>query len=125
MNLSVQEKGPLMFSKEITMFGKRVVVACDGRCNKAWGISSRPKVEFDTQEPDDVAWLADDELGDAPANPRSYEGRDGKPDGPQSMNKWCYRQCERSKIADLDETFSLPDFSKRVFNQPWKHVLKT
>lgn len=112
-----------MFSKKITMYLKPVVLSCDGRCEKAWGVSNRPKVEFDPLDGDDVAWLADDELGDAPTDPGTYEGWDGKPNGPGSMNKWCARQCERSSISESEEKISLRDFSKRLFNQPWKHEL--
>ena len=111
-----------MHTKQITFFGQQVTMACDGRCAKAWGISQRPKVEFDPKEPDDVAWLADDELGEAPADPGTYEGGHAKPDGPHDMNKWCARECERSKMFRYSETVTVRDFSQRRYNQPWKHT---
>ncbi len=55
-----------MHTKEITYFGKATTLACDGVCNKSWGISQRPKVSFDEQDEDDIAWLADSELAEAP-----------------------------------------------------------
>lgn len=78
---------------------------CDGKCGKAWGRSSRPW--GDASNPEGFEWLADDELPEAPENPGTYEGRDGKV--PLSMNKWCVRECER--IAWGSEP--LPDWSKR------------
>lgn len=112
----------LMHTKQIRWFGSDVTLACDGRCTKAWGFSCRPKVEFDRTEPDDVAWLADDELGEAPADPGTYEGGHAKPAGPHDMNKWCARECERAMIFEAGEEMKLRDFSQRIYNQPWKHV---
>ena len=56
-----------MHTKTIQWFGRAMVLACDGNCAKAWGISQRPKLEL-SADPDDVAYLADHELGDAPAS---------------------------------------------------------
>jgi hypothetical protein len=85
---------------------------------KAWGIQCRPKVQL-SEEDDDYEWLADDELGNAPLDPETYEGGHGKPDNNQveSINKWCARQCERSIVWDrADAPPVLPDFSKRIKN---------
>jgi hypothetical protein len=38
------------------------------------------------------------------------------------MNKWCARECERSDIDETVDKIALPDFSKRLLNQPWKHA---
>jgi hypothetical protein len=111
-----------MYTKQITFFGKAVTLACDGNCRKAWGINRRPKVEFDPNELDDVAWLADAELGDAPEDPGTYEGGCAKPSGPHEMNKWCARECERSEMFKAGEDVKARDFSQRQYNQPWKHM---
>lgn len=110
-----------MHSKPIRFFGRPVVLACDGRCDKAWGISVRPREHFDPDEPDDYAFLADDELGKAPDAPGTFEGGDSKPAGPHAMNRWCARECERSTLTDAGQSIVLADFSRRVFNQPSKH----
>jgi hypothetical protein len=110
----------LMYRMDVVSSGKPMTVACDGRCSKAWGICARPKEQIGTDE-DDIALLADDELGDAPADPGEYEGGCAKPSGPHAMNKWCSRQCERSVKVARGEAITLPDFSKRLLNQPWKH----
>ncbi len=111
-----------MHTKQIRWFGSEVTLACDGKCTKAWGLNCRPKVELDPSEPDDVAWLADDELGDAPQDPGTYEGGHAKPEGPHEMNKWCARECERSEIFDEGKEVTARDFSQRMYNQPWKHA---
>jgi hypothetical protein len=111
-----------MHTKQIRWFGSEVTLACDGKCTKAWGLNCRPKVELDPSDPDDVAWLADDELGDAPQDPGTYEGGHAKPEGPHEMNKWCARECERSEIFDEGKEVTARDFSQRMYNQPWKHA---
>jgi hypothetical protein len=111
-----------MHTKQIVFFGKPVTMVCDGNCRKAWGTSQRPKVEFDPDEPDDVAWLADSECGEAPEDPGTYEGGHGKPEGPHEMNKWCARECERSELFNAGEKVEARSFSERMFNQPWKHT---
>lgn len=110
-----------MFMKQVLYGGKVMVLACDGQCNKAWGINSRPSIKFDEKDPDDNALLADNEVGDAPTNPGTYEGGHGKPNSPAEMNKWCSRECERSSMAAVGEPVVLRDFTKRCYNQPWKH----
>lgn len=97
-------------------------VECDRKCTKAWGISSRPKINLSDDE-DDIVWLADAELGDAPKDPGTREGAHGKPFSPDDFpNKWCVRQCERCAMSNIDddvnETLTLPDFSVRVYNLP-------
>lgn len=109
-----------MIITTIVYFGQPCVVGCDARCNKAWGINSRPHIDYDDW--DDRAWLADDELGDAPVDPGTYEGGDAKPRTPgERLNKWCVRECERSVVATQGAVLDLPDFSRRVYNQPEKH----
>lgn len=114
--------------KTIGWFGRTCTVACDGRCDKAWGLNQRPKISFDPKDPDDVAWLADHEVGTAPEDPGTWEGGDGKPSGmplPDDaghlMNKWCSRECERSAIYEQNEPVLIRTLNKRIFNQPWKH----
>lgn len=107
---------------DIVYFGKACFVACDRKCEKAWGIQCRPRVEFDPDDADDMAYLADDECGIAPADPQTYEGGQGKPMYPTRHNKWCMRECERSSVQDHGEMLELEDLSQRVYNQPWKHV---
>lgn len=111
----------------VTFFGEKVKVGCDGNCRKAWGISSRPKVQLSDDSDDaadDYAFLNDNELGDAPADPGTYEGGYGKPDSSaQFPNKWCVRECERSRMSkpdQLDSPLPLPDFSKRQYNMHWR-----
>lgn len=110
-----------IYVKPILWFGGQCVLACDGNCQKAFGHNGgRPRIEFNPDDPDDFAYLADDEVGTAPEDPGTYEGRDGKPDGPAGMNKWCARECERSVISE-GGVLELSDFSKRLYNQPWLH----
>ena len=98
---------------QIKYFGVDVKVACDGKCNKAWGINSRPSNE------DKSEWLSDNELGEVPANPGTYEGGIGKPsDLSQFPNKWCVRECERCSMTpyggNVNDELELSDFSKRI-----------
>lgn len=107
-----------VLAKRITYCGQSAVFACDLGCSKAWGINSRPRVQLSDDE-DDVEWLADDEIGEAPADPGTYEGGDGKPcttdDAP---NKWCVRECERGSISlPSSDRVVTTDYSKRVRNR--------
>lgn len=95
------------------------IAACDKRCSKAWGVVARPKIRFDNE--DDYAFMTDEELGEAPRDPGTYEGGHGKPMYPDRHNKWCMRQCERCDLFKVGEEIKLRDFSKRMYNQPWKH----
>lgn len=109
-----------MIHRKITYFGQPRVVACDALCGKAWGIHSRPRIEFD--QDDDYAFLADGELGIAPTDPGEYEGGDAKPtNAAQRLNRWCVRECERSEMAASLDEIVLHDFTIRLYNQPWKH----
>lgn len=110
-----------MHTKEIVWSGVATTLACDGKCSKAWGVCARPRQQLGSDD-DDFAHLADDELGDAPADPGEYEGGWGKPSSPEQMNKWCARQCERSVAVPKGQPVTLPDYSQRVLNQPWKHT---
>lgn len=57
----------------IQYFGQTVKVNCDGNCKKAWGNSTRPKIQL-SNNIDDYAFLTDNELGIAPEDPGTYEG---------------------------------------------------
>lgn len=113
--------------KRILWFDDYQILMCDGRCDKAWGISDRPRVNFDPNEPDDYALFTDDELGTAPADPGTYEGRHGKPSAApltdsSLMNKWCARACERSRMVPAGSPDRrVPQFKTRVHNMPWLH----
>lgn len=115
-----------MITKEILCFGKKRILACDGKCDKAWGISIRKTILLDREDVDDIAFLSDDELEIAPINPGTYEGSCGKPvSNFEKLNKWCFRECERSSLFNIDETnieVKLKDFSKRLFNIPIKII---
>lgn len=113
----------------ITYFDAPAAVACDARCEKAWGNNNRPQIQFSDDE-EDTAFLADDEVGIAPENPGTYEGECAKPRTPEErLNKWCVRECERSEMTDAPHTYAgkrcpletVSDFSERRYNQPWKH----
>jgi hypothetical protein len=66
----------------VLFFGQPVVIVCDGKCDQAWGIN----------------WHGD--KGDiAPIDPGTYEGGHAKPTN-YCHNKWCARECERSRIFD-------------------------
>lgn len=115
-----------MITKEITYFGKKVILACDKKCDKAWGISKRATELLDIEDEDDVVFLSDDELGVAPTNPGTYEGGCAKPtEESELLNKWCCRECERSSIFKISEDnleSKLKDFSKRVYNISVKNI---
>jgi hypothetical protein len=107
--------------KIITYFNQPAKVACDEKCNKAWGVNSRPRVYLSEKE-DDYEMLSDDELPDAPLDPGTYEGGHAKPATPLSApNKWCVRECERcarSRRGRHGDKLELPDFSQRRRNLP-------
>ena len=92
-----------MPEKIITYFGLPAKVCCDGNCKKAWGISNRPRVQLSENE-DDYEYLADGELDDAPQNPGTYEGGEGKPLTASCFpTKWCVRECERCNMSDVGD----------------------
>lgn len=102
-----------MLVKPIVFCGRPVVLACDGDCAKAWGISSRPKRQLSEDDPDDYEFLADPELGVAPADPGTTEGGEAKPADyadPMRQNRWCARECERSVLC-AGGALLLPDYS--------------
>lgn len=116
-----------MIVKPLNFAGQQATHACDGRCDKAWGINKRPSIpsraDRDAQEnPDDYAYLSDDELGTAPIHPGTTEGPHAKPvnaRGPDDINKWCVRECERAWLSPPghpDAPPKLPDFSARLYN---------
>ena len=77
-----------MKKTQIIFFGQQVTVICDEKCNKAWGINAHPRIGDEM--------IADKLLGDAPADPGTYEGGEDK--NPGSHNRWCVRECERSEL---------------------------
>lgn len=102
----------VIWKKEIKSLGNTVVVACDSRCDKAWGLSERPgRSAFGNVDARrGVEYLGDFELGKAPAafgdKPETYE---------QFPTKWCINHCERSISSnpkEFDES-NVPDFSVR------------
>lgn len=106
-------------SANIIFCGQEVVILCDRKCHKAWGINSRPRIYFNLLDDDDFAFESDLELGIAPADPGVYEGGISKPLRVNEFpNKWCVRQCERS-VWGADVTLGCWD--ERFYNQPWKH----
>ncbi len=73
---------------------------------------------FDNEYYDDYVFLSDEELGRAPVNPGTYEGNDCKPKSTKDrLNKWCARECERSKLIEANTEFNLCNFSTRIYNK--------
>src|SRR4051812_47845438 len=108
--------------KQIFYDNSEVIVMCDEKCHKAYGIQNRPKIQL-SDHVDDVVYLADDELPHAPINPGTYEGGHAKPVNTLSIpNKWCVRECERCMMFDLNKEPRVNDYTSRVYNQPWKHI---
>ena len=110
-----------MIRKQITYFGQPAAVACDRKCEKAWGRSSRPEKQL-SEDVDDYVYLSDAALGIAPRDPGTYEGDCGKPTTPEErMNKWCVRECERcvmSAPGAYKEPLALPNFDNPDPNIP-------
>ena len=103
--------------KDIVYCGRRMTLACDGRCHKAWGRNNRPQVACG-EDVDDFEYLADNEVGLAPADPGTSEGADSKPrEESEQLNKWCARECERSVRVPLGTPISLPNFKERISNK--------
>ena len=84
--------------KEIIYFGVKTTVSCDGKCEKAWGRNSRPYgIEDSPLSDEEIEW-------NAPADPGTYEGGDGKPKSNREFpNKWCVRECERSVLKKFED----------------------
>ncbi len=115
-----------MITKDIVYCGQNVTLACDARCEKAWGNNNRPSEHYDPEDPDDYAFLADNELGNAPVDPGTYKGGHAKPRTPEErLNKWCARECERSTLVDRGKPIVLRSFERRRFNCPKKHPKET
>jgi len=112
-----------MIHREIVSFGRPVILACDANCAKAWGHNGgRPRESFG-DDPDDFAYHADHEVGEAPVDPGTYEGGDAKPTAPaHRLNRWCSRECERSTHARTLDGVRLPDFGRRLYNIPSRHL---
>lgn len=111
-----------MLKTDITYFGQAATVVCDHKCEKAFGINTRPKSRGD-HNVDDLMWYADNEVPVAPEDPGTYEGGHGKPMHPERHNKWCVRECERSSICRPGQPLRYPDWSKRRYNIPSLHGL--
>lgn len=111
-----------MKAKLVTAYGRPVIIVCDGECDKAWGMTTRPKIEL-SDDPDDVEWLSDSELETAPDDPGTYEGGHAKPTASSYgyLNKWCFRACERSTFFEVEHEklveFEMRDWSKRLRNK--------
>jgi hypothetical protein len=107
-----------MILKVVTYFGQPCAIACDARCEKAWGVSRRPRIYL-SDAADDWAFRSDSELPAAPAHPGTSAGSDVKPREPgERLNRWCAQECERSVVMRVgDELTRLPDFSGRVRNR--------
>jgi len=78
-----------MIKKEIQFCFRKRILACDGKCYKAWGMNSRSTRQL-SEDIDDYFYFADNELGMAPIDPGTYEGCFSKPEDKQ-LNKWCAR----------------------------------
>lgn len=104
-----------------------VTVTCDGRCDKAWGLNGRPMKYFGDPEkdPDDYVFLPDDKLGKAPF-PYTAEGGHMRPsnvpltDG-EKMNKWCARECERSRVQPRGTLLTIPNMKDPIPNLHKRH----
>ncbi len=109
----------IIVEKIIQYFGRPWKVACDEKCSKAWGINNRPSEKI-SDNPDDFVWLSDDELGEAPIDPGTYEGGQAKPTNKSEIpNKWCVRECERCVRLGPDQLshpIELKDFTGRIYN---------
>jgi hypothetical protein len=103
-------------TKEIVAYGQGLVIGCDAQCSKAWGFNHRPKVLL-SSDVDDYEFLADHELAEAPIDPGTYEGEDGKPRTlGERLNKWCFRECERCTSAPAGEPLNFPNLLARKRN---------
>lgn len=116
--------------KEVRTFGELFVLACDGQCNKAFGINGRPRELFDPDEPDDYIYLPDSKVGEAPGPGETIgvsEGGDLKPSAvpltdASLMNKWCSRECERSGFFKPGEPIALHDMEHPLYNMQSRHL---
>lgn len=104
-----------LLAKRIRYCGFEAIVVCDGKCDKAWGMSKRPVLTaYPDGSPKDFAPDAD--LGTAPLLPGTSEGMDGpemsrkpQPEHPEHrLNKWCVRECERATMLPDKPGFRAP-----------------
>lgn len=107
----------------ITYFGQKAKVNCDRKCEKAWGVNGRPRVQLSDNE-DDHAYLPDQDLGEAPIDPGTYEGEHAKPRSPDEFpNKWCCRTCERANMSAPGEhllSLKVRKFDRLRYNFAWR-----
>ena len=78
------------------------LIMCDGKCNIAWGLS---KYNADGLRPEYVG-------KPVPRDTGVSEGTDSKPRSSKSFpNRWCVRECERSRMVDPRNFFDgeVPD----------------
>lgn len=103
----------------IRYLGEMVIMACDGRCSKAWGIDKRPRMMVSEAE-GDYCFLSDDDLLEAPVDPGTTEYGEHKPRAAKYFpNKWCVRQCERSEMFEQGTPeIILHDWSEPKYNIP-------
>lgn len=66
-----------MPTKLVIYSGRSQVLACDGNCAKAWGISDRPRTKL-SRDPDDYVFIGDNDLGYAPEHTGTTEGFSSK-----------------------------------------------
>jgi hypothetical protein len=121
---------PPLLQKQI-VFGTPAVLCCDGRCDKAWGISGRPKRYLSEDNEDDHIYLKDIVLGTAPDPSHTVtfsEGGHMKPSASrlrkgddERLNKWCARQCERSAIVRKGEPLHAPNLEAPQPNIPLRY----
>lgn len=104
-----REEAGIKIQSHITFCGQDAVLSCDGKCNKAWGMNCR-KVKADFGDDKDPIYFGDDELDEAPVLPGTWEGQDTKP-ADHKHNKWCARECERSRLTQPGEKIVLPVFN--------------
>ena len=106
-----------MLVKRTTVHGSEVVIACDAKCTKAWGLQKRPSRVVDESKPDDIVWLGDGELKQAPSDPKTTVNGYGKPLKPEHrMNQWCVSECERSMFVSPNETKETHNWRRRTRN---------
>ena len=97
--------------KEILYLGIPSIIECDGKCEKAWGVNTRPT----TTDPEgEESFKLDAALGIAPIDPETYEGGHAKPvniTAGCNMNRWCARECERCIVyPEGGEAMAMPNF---------------
>lgn len=110
----------------IMFYGCEAQIVCDRRCDKAWGVNSRPHVHLSGCAFDFV-FLADGELRDAPDDPGTRVVGESKPLSPDHFpSLWCLHECERSALSLVCGLPNLPmplDFSRRIANMQWRRML--